>query len=118
MHSSPLLCKDLTQIVQFSSKHPLVVDLRQSVQFLTQGLESLTFGLILESRQLTEVGILRMEGVDADAVVGIAVLPGMCHIGIGDRQHLQDALFGLRTPVDHHFQITKVTHAKTTLAAE
>ena len=61
---------------------------------------------------------MRMEGIDADTVVGIAILPGTRHIGIGDRQHLKDTLFGLGTPVDHHLQIAEVTHAEATLTTE
>ena len=59
-----------------------------------------------------------MEGIDTDGVIGIAVLPSIGHVRIVDGQHLQYALLGLRTPVDHLLQITEVAHAETALAAQ
>ena len=59
-----------------------------------------------------------MEGIDTDGVIGIAVLPSVGHVGIVDRQHLQHALLGLRTPVDHLLQIAEVAHAEAALTAQ
>ena len=59
-----------------------------------------------------------MQGIDADGVVGVGVLPGLRHVRIVDGQHLQHALFRLGTPVDHLFQITEVTHTETAFTAE
>ena len=113
-----LLGIKLTEILELGIVHALVVDLRQSVELFLQGIEVCLALGILQSRQLTEVGVLGMEGIDTDGVIGIAVLPGVGHVGIVDRQHLQHALLGLRTPVDHLLQVAEVAHAETALAAQ
>ena len=111
-HLTTLLGVDLTQIVHLCSKHTLVVDLWQLIQFLTQLLKSCALSLVLNGRQLTEISVLRMQGIDADGVVGIGVLPRPCHVRIVDGQHLQNPLLCLVTPVDHQLQVTKVAHAE------
>ena len=59
-----------------------------------------------------------MQGIDADSIVGIAILPRARHIGIVDGQHLQNALVGLVYPVHHLLKVTKVTHAKRALTTQ
>ena len=59
-----------------------------------------------------------MQGIDAYAVVGIAVLPGVCDVGVVDRQHLDKAHIGFCCPVNHQLQVTEVTHAQASLAAQ
>ena len=106
------------QILQLRIVHPLIVDLGQGIQLLSQCLELRLQGLVLQGRQLTEVRVLGMKGIDADGVIWIGVLPGVGHVRIVDRQYLQHPLFGLGTPVNHHLQVAEVTHAETPLTAQ
>ena len=112
LHMLPLLFEQLLQVVHLGLEHTLVVNLWQSVQFLAQRLKCSSLSLILNLRQLTEVGVLRMQGIDTDRVIRIAVLPSTRHIGVVNRQYLQDALVGLVHPVNHLLQVAKVTHTK------
>ena len=106
------------QIVHLSFEHAFVVNLWQGVQLLAQCLELSALSGILNLGQLTEVSVLWMQGVDADSIVGIAILPRTRHVGIVDRQHLQNALVGLVNPVNHLLQITEVAHAKGALTTQ
>ena len=42
----------------------------------------------------------------------------MGHIGVVDRQYLDDALVGLVRPVNHQFKVSEVAHAKTSFTAK
>ena len=42
----------------------------------------------------------------------------MRDIGIIDGQNLNGTLACLGSPIDHHSQVTEITHAKTTLTAQ
>ena len=42
----------------------------------------------------------------------------MGHIGVVDRQYLDDALVGLVRPVNHQFQVSEVTHSETALTTK
>ena len=117
LHLFPLLCKKFVQVVHLGCEHTLVVNLWQGVQFLTQLLEMCFLLLVLDLRQLTEVRVLRMQGINADGVVRIGVLPGMCDVRIVNGQHLQDALVGLGSPVNHQFQVSEIAYAKRPLTA-
>ena len=103
------------QVFHLRGEHALIVNLRQRVQLLAQLLIVGAALLVFQLRQLAQVRILRMQGIDADAVVGIAVLPRAGGVGVVDGQHLQDALAGLRTPVDHQLQVAEVAHAEASL---
>ena len=59
-----------------------------------------------------------MQGIDADAVIRIGVLPGLRHVRVVDGQHLQHALLCLGTPIDHLFQVAEVTHTETALTTQ
>ena len=109
---------ELAQIGHLRIVHALIVDLRQGVELLLQGVIVGLALLVLQLWQLTEVGILWMEGIDADGVVGIAVLPGERHVRIVDGQYLKHALSGLGTPVDHLLQVAEVAHAEAPLTAQ
>ena len=76
------------QIIELGREHAFVVNLWQRVQLLLYGLELRPQGLVLDFRQLAQVAVLGMEGIDADGVVGIAVLPGMSHVRVVDGQYL------------------------------
>ena len=106
------------QIIHLSSEHPLIINLWQGIQFLTELLELDFYFFILNLWQLPEVRVLRMQGIDADTIIRIAVLPCLSHIGIVDWQYLDDMLVGLVRPVDHHFQITEIAYTETALTAE
>ena len=118
LHGRPLLGERLAQVGYLRGKDALVVNLRQLVQLHTQGLELLPLLLVFQGWQLAQVAVLRMQGVDADGVVGIGVLPGAGDEGVVDREHLQDALLGLVAPVNHELQVAEVAHAKAALAAQ
>ena len=109
---------DGAQIVHLRLVHPFVVDLCQGVEILLQLLEFGSFRLVFDLRQLAQIRILRMQGVDADRIVGVGVLPRVGDIRIVDGQHLQHTLLGLGTPVDHQFQVTEVAHTETALTTE
>ena len=113
-----LLLVERPQILQLRIVHPLVVDLRQGVQFQSECLELRLQRLVLQGGQLAEVGILGMECIDADRVIGIGVLPGVGHVRVVDGQHLQHALLRLGTPVHHQLQVAEVTHTETPLTAQ
>ena len=76
-HLATLLGVECAQILHLGLVHTLVVNLGQGVQLLAQCLELRLQCLVLQGRQLTEVGVLGMERIDADRVIGIGVLPGM-----------------------------------------
>ena len=59
-----------------------------------------------------------MQGIDADTVVGIRVLPGVRDVGIVDGQYLQHTLLGLVAPVNHQLQVAEIANAETALTAE
>ena len=63
-HLLALLLKQQTEILQLGVVHALVVDLRQSVQLLAQHLEAVCLQLVVQSGQLAQVGVLRMQGED------------------------------------------------------
>ncbi len=111
-HLATLLFKDNAQILYFSVVHTLIVNLGQLVQLFTQRLKGGSLLFVGHGRQLAQVGKLRMNGKDADARIGIRVGPGMGRGGIVDGQHLKHLLVRFSHPVNHHFQVTKVAHAK------
>ena len=117
-HLTALLGEELAQIGELGIVHALVVDLWQGVELFLQGFVVGLALLVLQRRQLSEVGVLRMQRVDADRVVRIAVLPGVGHVRIVDGQHLQHALAGLGTPVDHLLQIAEVAHSEAAFTAQ
>ena len=114
----PLLLEEFVQIVHLGRRHALIVYLRQCVELVAQRLVVAAALGILEGRQLAKVHILRMEGVDADAIIGIAVLPRVGDAGVIDGQHLDDAQPHLIGPVDHQLKVAKVAHAKAALRAQ
>ena len=59
-----------------------------------------------------------MQGIDANRIIRIAVLPCVRHIRVVDGQYLKNTLVGLVGPLNHQFQIAEVTHTKRTLAAQ
>ena len=74
-HSLAFLLIYYAQIFVLGVVHALIVNLRQGVEFLAQGLKPFAFGLVGNRRQGVEVGILRMQREDAYAAVGIRVGP-------------------------------------------
>ena len=106
------LLEDGAQVVALSIVHTLVVDLRQGIQLLTQGLELLLQLCVLQFGQLAQVGILGVQGEYRDAGVGIGVGPGVSGRGVVDGQHLQQTLMGAGHPVNHQPQIPEVAHAE------
>ena len=112
------LLKHLTQIASLGGIHAFVIDLRQGVEFALQGGVIVHALFICQCRKLAQVGVLRMQGVDADAIVGIRILPGVGDGGVVDGEHLQGTLTGGCHPVDHLFQVAEIAHAKATLAAK
>ena len=117
-HLGPLLGKYLSQITEFGLVDALIVNLRQGIQFLAQGLIVLGTRLVGQWRQLAQVAILRVQGIDADAVVGVTVLPGVCDGRVVDGQHLQGTLPCHGHPVDHALEVAEVAHPEAVLAAQ
>ena len=117
-HLGAFLLIEQRQVLKFGFVDALIVDLGQRVQLLAQLLELGLALLVSEFGQLPQVDVLRVQGIDADAVVGITVAPGMGDGGVVDGQHLQGALACACHPVDHQLEVTEVAHAETALAAQ
>ena len=113
-----LLLVECPQIAHLSLVDTFVVNLCESVQLVAQRFIVQTCLLILERRQLSEVSILRMECINADAVIRIGVLPGVGDGRVVDREHLQSTLPRHRCPVDHSLQVAEVTHTETPFRAQ
>ena len=117
-HGRALLLEDDAQVADLSVVHAFVVYLRQCVQFLAQFLHLLSQSLVFDLRQCREVGILRMQGEDADAGVRIGVGPCVCGRRVIDRQNLEYALAHASHPVYHLLQVAEVAHSETRCRAE
>ena len=117
-HLFTFLMEDLVQIVDFEIVYLLIINLRKSIQLLSRLLSLGTLLGILQLRQRMEVGILRMDGEDADAAIWIRIGPSMGDGGVVDRQELQNLLSSLCHQVDHTLEVTEVTDACALLASE
>ena len=117
-HAGRHLLEYQMKILILAVVHRFVVHLRQAVELLTSGLHLFGLCLVLERRQLAQVAIHGMQGIDADGRIGIRVHPGVGTGSIIDGQNLQDVLTRPGHPVGHSLQVAKVTHAKTAFAAE
>ena len=117
-HLFTFLMEDLVQIVDFEIVYLLIINLRKSIQLLSRLLSLGTLLGILQLRQRMEVGILRMDGEDADAAIWIRIGPSMGDGGVVDRQKLQNLLSSLCHQVDHTLEVTEVTDACALLASE
>ena len=106
------------QILVLGAVHTLVVNLWQCVQFLAQVFHAAAFRLVVDWRELPQVGILRVKGEDAYAGIGVTVGPCVCGRGVVYGQYLQDPLPGFGYPVHHALQIAEVSHAETALGAQ
>ena len=117
-HIAPFLPEQFAQIPLLGLVHTFIVYLRQGIEFPAQCfVVGGTVG-IGQRGQLSQVGILRMQGIDADAVVGIRVLPCAGDGGIIDGEHLQHALPSHGHPIHKLLQIAKIAHSKTALRAQ
>ena len=114
-HLAAFLCKEQTQIIYLGAVYLFVVNLRQDIELLAKGFEVVALFGIRQRGQLTQVGILGMDGKDADAAVRVRVGPCVCGGGIVDGQYLQHALAGTANKVDHPLEVAEVAHAKATL---
>ena len=112
------LCEYLMQIFSLGVVHALIVNLWQGIQLTAQSLVVVSALLIGKLRQLTQVGVLRMQCVDAYAVIRIGVGPCVGDVGVVYGQKLQHALTGLHHPVNHKSQVAEVTHAKRAFTAQ
>ncbi len=117
-HGGSFLVVEQLQVFALGVVHALVVDLRQGVQLLAQLLKLCCLERVLQRWQLVEVDVLRVQCIDADAVVGVGVLPCPGDGGVVDGQHLQGALAGGGHPVDHALEVAKVAHAEALLATQ
>ena len=113
-----LLLKEQVQILLLRLYHAPVVYALELVELPAQGFKLRGFLLVFQRRQLPKVGILRMEGKDGDAGVGIGVAPRVACRGVVDGQHLQYALVGVFHPIDHALEVAEIAHAKTALRPE
>ena len=93
-HQTAFLLKDKAQILVLSRIYALIIYLRQRVELFLQAFEAGSHLCVLEWRQLCKVDILRMNGKNADATVGIRVGPRVGGGGIVNGKHLQHALTG------------------------
>ena len=58
--------KNEMQVFVLGIVHAFVIYLRKGIEFLSQSLKLGSLLCVLQRRELTEVGILRMKGEDAD----------------------------------------------------
>ena len=117
-HLLSLLLEDDAQIVRLGIVHTFIVYLLKLVKLLAQSLKLGSFLLVGNLRQLTQVGILRVQGEDADAGVRVGVSPSVGRCGVVDRQHLQHLLLGFSHPVNHHLQVAEISHAEASFGAQ
>ena len=117
-HLLALLLEQQFKIRRFGVVHAFVINLRQRVKFLPQGLESHAVFFFLQQRQRIEVYILRMKGKNTDATVWIRVGPGVRCGAVVDGQHLQHALICLCHKVYHGLEVAKIAHAKAAFGAQ
>ena len=117
-HSCTLLGKQFLEVAAFCLVDAFIVDLVEGVEFLAQVLVVLCALLVGQGGQLTQVGILGMQCIDADAVVWIAVAPCAGDCAVVDGEHLQCALACSSHPVDHCLEVAKVAHAIAALATQ
>ena len=115
---SALLLIEQSQILHLGLVHALVIYLWQRVQFLAQCLKLGKTALVGQLGHIVQIHILRMQGVDADAVIWIRVGPRVTYVGVVDWQHLQHALTGLCHPVHHLLQVAEVAYSETLVAPE
>ena len=109
------LLVQVAQICHLVLAHLFIVYLWQFVQLLLQLLVLASFLGVFQCWQLSQVNVLWMQGIDADAVVWIGVLPGVCDDGVVDGQHLYHPHAGGLCPVHHFLQVAEVAHPKAAL---
>ena len=105
------------QVLLFQFENLHIIEGRQGIQLLPTFLES-SECLLVGKRQLPEVGINGMQGMDADGIVGIAVRKGALLRGVIDGQELNGVHSGLCCPVGHLLEVAEVTNPLTALCAE
>ena len=113
-----LLLEEDTQIGELGLVHPLIVYLRQGIQFLAFRGEFCPQLLVLEPGKLVEVYKLRVQREDADAAIGIAVGPSVGGRRVVDRQDLQHPLMGGCHEVYHHAEVAEVADTEAPLRTE
>ncbi len=106
------------EVGELSVVDALVVNLRQGIELTALLLELLPQFGVLQFGQCAEVGILRMEGEDADAAIGIGVGPSVGGGGVVDGQHLQHMLTSEGDVVDEALHVAEVAHAERVFAAQ
>src|SRR5574344_253992 len=116
-HRCTILHEKVGEVCPFDAVHSLIINLRQSVKFFLQlGILVYQF-LVFQLRQRRKVGILWMQGINADAVIRIRICPRMRYSGVVYRQKLKNTLTCHGHPVYHLLQITEITHAETCLTS-
>ena len=112
-----LLGIDEAQIVPLGLCDALVVNLRQSVQLLLQGVELLHLLLVAQFAHGIEIDVGRMQGKGGVGIVRVGVCPCTRHGGVVDGQELNDAHAGALCPIDHDGDVSELADAEALLAA-
>ena len=115
---SALLSVQSVQIAHLQVESAFVIHLCQGIQFLTLAIVFLHKRLVRDTGQLAEVQIQRIQGIDADGIVGIAIAPGGSLGGVVDGQQLYHAHTGSVGPIHKHAQVAKVACSLAMLATE
>ena len=106
--------ESLAYIVHLGLEYSRPVDFRQRIELL---LELVEFDTFLDSDGL-EIHVYRVKGECGDGAVGVGVLPFTLSRGVGDRQHLDDALPGRGRPVHEGVQILELTYSEVIVASQ
>ena len=98
--------------------HPLVVNLRERVQILSECLVVGTALLVGERAKLLQAQIHGVKGEGGVGVVGVRVHPCVRHGGVVDGKNLHEALARGGSPVNHLLEVVEIAHAEIVVAAQ
>ncbi len=93
----------------FGVVHALVINLRETVEFLSDSVEIFSFLVIFESADSFGTKIHRVKRENGIRLIGIRVHPGSGHGGVVDGKNLQHLLTGLHAPVHHFLDIKEIS---------
>ena len=105
-------------VLLLGAYHTFVVYSRECVEFLSKRFKLCLLLCVCQRRQLSEVGIYRIERKDADARIWIGVGPSARGGSIVDGQKLQHSLTGVCHEVDHCSKVAEVAYAEAAFGAQ
>ena len=110
-----LLTENLAGKLILRIVYALIVDLLEGIKFRAEVVEIFLTRLILQSAELAQAQIHRMEGKRGVGVVGIRVGPRMGHRCVVDGQDLEEFLSRHYSPVNHFLKVEEIAHTEVIL---